>query len=114
MSKEPPTVYVAGKMRGLPEDNYPAFREAARRLALVGYKVLDPSRNLEGQSGLHISDYMAACLPQVAKANMISLLPGWETSEGTALELHVAKVCGVHVYLYRAVGKNDHVLEELK
>ena len=39
------TIYIAGPMTGLPECNYPAFHEAARRLRLLGYEVLNPAEN---------------------------------------------------------------------
>lgn len=43
MSKEKKTVYIAGKMRGVPYYNWPKFDAASGRLAGLGFNVLSPA-----------------------------------------------------------------------
>ena len=38
-------LYLAGPMRGYPEDNYPHFNEMAAELRKLGYAVFNPAEN---------------------------------------------------------------------
>lgn len=86
-------VYVAGPMSGLPEFNYPAFRQAQADLEAKGYTVLNPvDAEKDNTTGEHQTWqwYMRKALVMVAQADGIALLPGWENSRGASLEHHVA------------------------
>ena len=94
-------LYIAGPMSGLPEYNYPAFFAAEQTLAAAGYNVLNPARN-EPSKGNQESDgyaswswYMRRSLEQIAKADGMALLPGWRSSEGAQLEVHIAHKLGM-------------------
>jgi hypothetical protein len=82
-------IYVAGPMSGLPEFNYPAFHEAARRLRALAYAVENPAECLGG-AGWDWRDYMRACIPQLLMCNAVALLPGWEDSKGARTERGLA------------------------
>ena len=95
------TVYVAGPMTGLPEFNYPAFREAATELTLRGYEVLCPvDSELENPTpGVPQSWewYMRRALAMVVAADGVALLPGWEASRGAQIEVTIAKALGMEI-----------------
>lgn len=105
------SVYLAGPMRGLPEFNFPAFHAAAARLRADGFTVISPAeRDLEdgfdpntGEGLRTFAQYMEVDLPLVCAADNLVLLPGWETSEGVALEKHVAETVGKGIYEYEEV-----------
>ena len=90
-------VYIAGPMSGLPEFNVPAFDKAAAEWRERGYEALNPADNFRGEVGIAYERYIRAGLEQVLRAQAIALLPGWETSKGARVELHVAQMLGLLV-----------------
>ena len=48
-------VYLAGPMRGIPEFNFPAFHEGARRLREAGHEVFNPAERDNDRHGVDIS-----------------------------------------------------------
>jgi hypothetical protein len=91
-------VYIAGPMTGLPEFNYPAFRAAAAELRALGYDTEDPSDNeAKVKADPTWADYMRLGLTQMLTCEGIALLPGWESSRGASLEVHVARALGMEV-----------------
>lgn len=100
--------YLAGPMRGLPEYNFPAFRAATADLRARGFHVWSPAERDEQQDGFdaatdqpkHIRHYMSFDLPAVLTSDAVVVLPGWETSKGATLEVHVARECEIPVYIY--------------
>lgn len=82
-------IYVSGPMTGYPAYNAPAFSAAEHRLADQGHDVINPARHgiIEGWSWV---DYMREALRDLAKADMVCVLPGWEVSRGASLEVHIA------------------------
>lgn len=90
-------LYVAGPMTGLPEFNYPAFHEAARQLAAVGYDPINPARTDGRENCREWLDFMRASLLDLAACDGIATLPGWGDSRGAALEVFIAKSLGLPV-----------------
>jgi len=41
-------LYLSGPMRGIPEQNHPAFHAAAQRLRLIGHEVYNPAEEEAG------------------------------------------------------------------
>lgn len=97
-------LYLAGPMRGLPMFNFPAFHEAAGRLRGLGHDVYNPAEQDE-QAGFDpardepkpLRHYMLHDLPAVLGSDAVAALPGWGTSQGARLEVHVARECGIPV-----------------
>lgn len=82
-------VYVAGRMRGVPDLNRPAFAQASDKLRNEGYSVYNPAAaNLEG---MPLGRIMAQVLAQLCEAEAIALLPGWWRSGGARIEWMLAK-----------------------
>ena len=91
-------IYIAGPMRGLPGMNHAAFHEAEERLVAMGHEVINPARIEDEFSGVD----WAGCLRRdialiVTRCHTIAVLPGWETSKGATLEVHVARALGMRV-----------------
>ena len=75
-------VYVAGRMRGLPDLNRNAFASAANRLRQQGYDVYNPAAaNLDS---MPLNRIMSHVLVQLCDCDAIAMLPGWWTKFGGA------------------------------
>jgi hypothetical protein len=95
-------------MTGIKDWNFPAFFQAEDELVALGFDVINPAHN-DGatvQEALQSagspespnklwSDYMKRDLPHVMEVDMLCLLPGWQSSRGAQLEVHVAKALGL-------------------
>ena len=90
-------VYIAGPMSGLPDFNYPAFFRAAEALTKCGHVPINPARTEGREDCKTWLDYMRAALRDVADADGIALLPGWQDSRGAALEQHLGVSLGLDV-----------------
>lgn len=83
-------LYVAGPMTGLPEHNYPAFHDAARRLRAAGFVVVNPAESTRPVSDPWLS-FMHDALDAVASCDGLATLPRWGSSPGARIEHEVAK-----------------------
>jgi len=87
--------YLSGPMTGHPKLNYPAFDAAAAALRDAGIAVVNPAEIAAA------SDDWANCMREDLKAlcdcEAIILIPGWETSAGAHLELHIAHRIGLRI-----------------
>lgn len=84
-------IYIAGPMSGIKDHNRPLFNSVAIELTEQGYSVLNPATLPDGLSQ---GQYMQICLPMVAVAHELVMLPGWEQSEGAYIEFLLAKKSG--------------------
>lgn len=105
--------YLAGKMTGIPENNFPAFRDAAARLRAEGWEIVNPVE-LDEEEGIastatlgdpEYKDALARDLRQLMDVEAIVLLPGWETSKGARTELSLARHYGLAIYYYQGYGR---------
>jgi predicted Rossmann fold nucleotide-binding protein DprA/Smf involved in DNA uptake len=97
-------------MSGLPEHNFPAFRDAARVLRLMGHDVTSPVEMDEASGFDEVAQTVAAGTPEWAQflardviviasdVEAVVVIDGWEQSRGAALEVHVARELGKPVY----------------
>jgi hypothetical protein len=111
-------VYLAGKMRGVPNFNFPAFMYAAKKLRSDGWTVFNPAERDNERHGTDISKYnrtgdesklvakygfnlrVALCDDLTficTEADAIAMLPGWEDSKGANAELATAKALGLEI-----------------
>lgn len=91
------TLYVCGPMTGLPGLNFEAFFEADKQLRDRGYEVLNPADRAGRTEGMPWAWYLRHCLKDVADADGLALLAGWERSKGARLERHVAMELGMPI-----------------
>lgn len=91
-------IYVAGPMTGLPQSNYPAFHTEAARLRAMGHEVLNPAENPAPPCGTW-AGYMRMALAQLLQCETIRMLPGWENSDGSKLEIYNARHLGMTIIM---------------
>lgn len=102
-------LYIAGPMHGRELYNFPTFDSARNWLLDDGYKVTSPA-DLDRRAGYDPA-YDGMDLPEgfmaqtmrrdiyaLLKVDGVALLPGWEKSKGTAIELTVARALGLDVW----------------
>jgi hypothetical protein len=87
-------IYIAGKMTGEPDLNYPAFHRAARELRALGWHVENPAENPAPPCGSW-AGYMRMALAQLVTCDAIWVLDGWMSSKGARLEVCVAQDLGM-------------------
>jgi len=93
-------VYISGAMTGLPDNNFPAFDEAAHLVAIHGLMFSNPAniardifyevehgiRPMPCRYGFMREDIKAMC-----DCNAVLLLQGWQKSWGAKWERIIAK-----------------------
>jgi hypothetical protein len=103
-------------MTGIPEYNYPLFREVEEQLqafCLEGDRVINPARNFDGERGRPRAEYLALDIQHVISSDVIVLLPGWENSEGAKLEVSVARALGKHFASAKKTAPNCWEFNEI-
>lgn len=91
-------VYIAGPMSGYPEWNFPAFNRAEAEWVLAGWEVSNPAKNFGGKTDLPYETYLKTACLQVADADAVAVLEGWEASRGAVTEVHIAMTLSKPVY----------------
>lgn len=92
-----PRIYIAGPMTGLPENNYPAFAEAATTFRSRGYHVENPAELLPSKPLPEMTwlDWMRLTVPQMLTCDLVIMLPGWQDSKGATIETDLARGLGM-------------------
>lgn len=86
--KEIRRLYIAGPMSSYPENNYPAFNDAAKRLMDVGFEVVNPAGvHLEK---CHYVDLLREDLRVMLECHGVAVLESWWESTGARNEVQVA------------------------
>jgi hypothetical protein len=111
----PPTVYLAGPMRGLHHWNADAFDRAAAAWAAEGWTVVNPIETdrlggfdprqatpeelkTKGHEGTWLRSVMTEDLDAVLRVEALALLPGWEKSMGATVEVALAQFLGLPLF----------------
>ena len=92
-----PTVYIAGRMSGLPDLNYPMFHAAASHLRQLGYKVESPAECELPPETTTWQQFMRSGVTQLMRCDAIVMLPGWEQSRGATAEHTIAQLLDIPV-----------------
>lgn len=91
-------IYLSGPMSGIDGFNYPAFKKAAEKLRTDGHHVENPAEvQLDDGVAPTWQNFMRKDVKLIAECEIIALLPGWEKSRGSTLELHLATQLGLSV-----------------
>lgn len=84
-------IYIAGKMKGLPDLGREKFDAAAKKLRDEGHIVLNPA---ELPVGMPSDRYMPICLEMVKQADAVYALDNWKYSTGAKIEVQFARYQG--------------------
>lgn len=91
-------VYISGPMSNMPEHNFPAFNAEAARLRDLGYDVVNPV-DVNPDPGTTWHECLRRDLQALLTCDTIALLPGWQSSQGAHLEMHVAHRVGMEIVI---------------
>lgn len=127
-------IYIAGPMSGRPHFNIPLFDYTAEILRDAGFDAVSPAE-LDDEETRHAAlcspdgkmdkgalngetwgDFLARDVKLVAdKIDAVALLPGWEDSRGAQLEVFVARLCRLPIFLFNfnLLDDEDCLLIEL-
>ncbi len=98
------TVYLSGPMTGMPEDNFPAFFEAAKRWREKGWRVISPAEEdirlggpLEHPTDVIIRRDLEIIMSLRVGQDAVVALAGWFASLGARAEVALAQWRGIQV-----------------
>lgn len=98
------TIYLAGPMRGIADDNRPAFDAAAAYLRDIGHVVYSPAEHdrelnqpIGVTDGQELKKQILWDLERITEVDCVVLLSGWHRSVGVRLELEMARFVGCDV-----------------
>lgn len=89
-------IYISGPMSGLPDLNFPAFAEAAAKLAAAGWWPVNPAK-IKPIGGTEWENYMRGDIRALCECEALALLDGWQNSRGVHLEVHIAHRLGIKI-----------------
>ena len=90
------TIYISGPMTGRKDFNFPAFDEAAAELREKGYDVVNPAEINRGMQG-DWKQYLRRDIFELFDCEAVATLPEWWESDGSRLEVHIARTLGIDV-----------------
>ena len=107
------TLYLSGRMSGLPDLNKPAFNDMARRLRRCGYMVINPAELDANEACTTWEECLKRDIRALTRCDAIATLPSWQKSRGASLEVHIGKQLSypVHAatyYLKKAKRRRIH------
>ena len=92
----PATVYISGKITGMPNLNKYKFEAAEKHLKHFGYDVINPHK-LPDDHDKTWESYMRECTKALSGANMVVVLDCWKNSRGAIREVMMANFLGIPV-----------------
>lgn len=117
--------YLAGRMTGIPQFNYPRFIEVAERLRKDGYDILSPAElddaetvdaALSCTTGIHADgktnghtwgDFLSRDVKLVAdECSGVILMDDWYKSRGARLEAYVACISEKQFMVVESISAN--------
>lgn len=115
-------LYLFGPMRGYPDGNGPAFKEAREKLRDMGHEVFCPYEfcvslgarpKKTDRDPLRLRQLLCQDLSWICNhAEGLVGLEGWHNSKGSLAEVHLAWAIGIPVYEYNFFSRR--VIREVK
>lgn len=90
-------IYISGPMTGYANLNRDAFDRARDSLTSQGVHAVSPADIVPPSKTPEWSDYLRADIAALVTCDGVATLPGWESSRGAQLEVHVAHALGMTV-----------------
>lgn len=90
-SKKASKVYISGPMTGYVDYNRNSFFSAEEQLRAQGYRVLNPAF---APKDLSYAEYLKLSMVMVEICDIVVLLPGYQFSTGSKLEVTYAQALG--------------------
>lgn len=104
-------IYVAGKMRGIPMYNFPAFDAKKAELEAAGHRVISPADldraygfdpykgdSAESAAEFDMKSAIRRDVDALLNCDWLVLLDGWETSVGAKGEIALAQWVGMVIF----------------
>lgn len=95
-------IYIAGPMRGKPENNFPAFNAAASVFRHFGWHVFNPveigEQHFANAEDVPPEMYIRKDIEALAQCDAICILPGWQGSVGARCEVGIALTLGLQFF----------------
>ncbi|OHE63872.1 MAG: hypothetical protein A2001_01540 [Treponema sp. GWC1_61_84] len=88
-------VYISGPATGHPDDNLPAFLDAAHDITAAFHDPIVPHCFVTSVCSWEAA--MRACIRIMMSADAVLVLPGWEKSRGACLEVQIATALSIPV-----------------
>ena len=93
--------YLCGPMSGLPEQNYPAFREACVLLRSAGLVIVSPHETMHNpDGGIPWEVCLKHDLNTLTRCHGVIVLDGWTQSRGARLEVGTALALGMQILTF--------------
>jgi hypothetical protein len=119
------TIYISGKMQGIPGFNYPAFfameeymqknwpYTTDKLLFIHNPARIDELNNLDPNNRIYSREwYLTKAVEMLLKCSTIVMLDGWEESAGARLEFDIAKELKMTILDQRLEPYKFDILEE--
>ncbi len=96
-------IYLSGPMRGIPDDNFPAFREFTTKLRDKGHQVYcPPEADIILAAALGKKPTIRELFSQDTQwicneAEGIAMMPGWKNSKGATAEHALASALDLEI-----------------
>lgn len=90
-------IYISGPITNNPE-YMEQFAKAAKTLEARGYKYINPAELNKALPDAEWEDYMLVAFELLRKADAITMLTGWDKSNGAKVERALAFVDGLPIY----------------
>ena len=90
-------VYLAGPMSSIPAHNYPVFHAAAAAIRAKGHECINPAE-LHPDTSQPWEYYLRRDIAKLVTCDAVEVLPGWESSRGVNLEIHIARALNMPVH----------------
>lgn len=99
-------------MTGIADYNYPAFHAAAHALREAGHEVVNPAELNAGRTEWLLC--MRRSVAALTECQTLALLPGWEGSPGSHLELYLAHRLSMRITKLDSAHRLDDAAQSLQ
>jgi hypothetical protein len=101
-------------MSGLPEQNYPAFRDACIVLRREGWNIVSPHETFPTDGTTPWTECLRHDLNTLTNCHGVIVLDGWTRSRGARLEVHTALTLEMPILTFYEVPGSKRVYEAIR